>query len=168
MNNKPESLCHSSRASSHIYELPLSTIVKILNSAIIKLRATNSKLEHSFNQSQRMYSGLNIEEIIDNLCQSKSEIDKCFIYPIYGQSVYPIKSSIDKRNEILAHLNIMMATLNMKLKQNPSLGISFSTEMELLDNMRKLFHEKIFNSPLFRRISKDRTTSCRERVYVLV
>ena len=154
MTNRLPLIRKSFHHSKHFYTLPLSTITFMFSSAIDFFRTTISHLESQYNESQQCYSTLKMEQIIHSMPETTLTNLRA-IYYIYGKNICTIKASITKRNEIIAHLNIMLMKVNAKKKKNANFEIKFETEEDLVCNFIKIFGTAMFNSDLIRKISNE-------------
>lgn len=159
MSSKRQLLANAAQCK-RFYTLHLKTLIDTLTSAISSLQKANAKLEIAFNKSQQNYVSLSVEEITASVLEVNSLVELKSVYPIHGKHLYTVKMGINKRNEVLAHLNMMLMKLNANSKQSPSLDLKFSTESELLFQFSKHFPAKLFESPLFRRVSNELWKSC--------
>jgi hypothetical protein len=113
-----------------------------------------------YTKLQQSYVSLTIEEAIKIILEANSIVDTKSLYSIYGKYLCNVKTSIIKRNEVLAHLNIMIIKLNATVKVGSNVKIKFGTEEELFFSFLKLFPTKLFDSPLFKKISNEIWRAC--------
>eukprot|EP00826_Nyctotherus_ovalis_P061932 TRINITY_DN8873_c0_g1_i6.p1 TRINITY_DN8873_c0_g1~~TRINITY_DN8873_c0_g1_i6.p1 ORF type:complete len:226 (+),score=48.98 TRINITY_DN8873_c0_g1_i6:120-797(+) len=159
MSSKRQLLASATQCK-RFYLFHLKTLIDMLTSAISSLQRTNAKLEVAFNKSQQTYVSLGVEEVTKSVLEVNSAIESKSVYSIHGKHLYTVKMGINKRNEVLAHLNMMLMKLNANSRQSPNLDFKFSTESELLFQFSKIFPAKLFESPLFKRISNELWKSC--------
>lgn len=138
-----------------VYNLSLQGIVKILIFASKELRVTNNLLNTLYKKSQQSYRSLTLEQSINVILRKEILTDTSMLYPIYGEQRITIKSSINKREDMIAHLSIMVTNLYHQLKNNPGVKIEYKTEEELFLSFLGIFHKKLFESPLFRKICNE-------------
>ena len=154
-NEKPD--CETSLvANQYSYTLPIREIMEEVTGAITKLRDTNRRIECSFTKAQLSYTSLSAQEFIQKIMLAGGRAvmsNHNLHYSLYGQQFYSLKAGINKRSEMVAHLNIMLMNLNQKSKDDFfDNGIYFSSEEELFNCFLKVFHIKLFQSPLFRKV----------------
>ena len=156
MSNVHDTSVLASSTKTKAYSLSLSTISEMLSTAVNKLRATNAMLESEYNKSQQSSSGLSVETTVRKILGHGALVDSSKLYQTHGQQLFSIKAAINKRSEILAHLNIMLTNVGQKAKiEGEEFEIGFSHEEDLFYNFLKIFHAKLFESPLFRKICNE-------------
>ncbi len=149
---------HSSNisiSSAASYSLPLKVLSDLLTRSIAALRATNKKIETTYSRSQQAYTGLSLESsislILDGPEHRVSHSD--MLYSIYGQRTVSLKAAANRRSEIVAHLNMMLSNLTQRQKENRcAQAVTYCSEAELFRAFLKVFHRKLFESPLFRKV----------------
>jgi len=159
MSNIRQSLTEVSRTKKY-YNLSLRTLIDMLILAINSLQKTNAKLEITFNKIQQSFVSLNVEEAIKVIVKANSLVDIKSVYPLYERYIYTVRTAVRKRNEVLAHLNIMLMKLNNKAKLTLHMKLKFASEDELLLSFTKIFHAKLFESLLFKKICNEIWRSC--------
>jgi len=137
------------------YTLPLKLLIEMLTETINQLKKTNTKLDTRFNAIQQSYMTLNREEALGIILESNCSVDYKSVYGLHGMHPFTVKQSITKRNEMIAHFNIMLMKLNTRVKMTPNMEIKFVTEEELFLNFSKIFHAKLFESNLFKKICNE-------------
>lgn len=146
--------------SKKTYCLSLKLLIELFTHAINCLQKTNAALETTFTASQQCHVSLTAEETIGAVLKENSAVDHKSIYLLNGKRLYTVKEAIRRRNEVLAHLNIMLMKLNAKVKMVPNMEMRFSTEEELVFHFSKVFHAKLRESWLFKRIGNETWRSC--------
>jgi hypothetical protein len=118
------------------------------------LSGMNQQLEERFAKSCFPTLALTAEQFLTKVWYKSTRlVNKVLLYSIYGSQPYPLRTGINKRNELIGHINFMTVGLCQKLKENPFDNfLYYSTEEDLFDSLLKIFHPKLFESPIFRKV----------------
>jgi len=136
------------------YSLSLEDAITMLSAAIKGLKVTNEVLVSIFNKEQQSYMTVSMEKAISIILGESGLTNIKMLYSIYGAQLFTIKNSINKRNEMIAHLSIMVGNLKQQIKEGNKI-INFKAEEELFIAFMNVFHRKLFESPLFRKICNE-------------
>jgi len=159
-HSKPFSNPTQSNASSFIsnnftFTLHLKDLLEMLVSAQQALRTMNQKIENTYPKSSLSTLILSMDQFLDSLWFNKNrQVNRILLYSVYGwQQLFPIKTGMSKRNEMISHLNIMTMGLSQKIKESVvDDGLYYSNEDDLFNAMLKVFRTKLFESPVFRKV----------------
>jgi hypothetical protein len=138
------------------YFFSLKDLLDLLTSAQQALYATNQMIERLSFKSSLLTLALTKEEYLGKVWYRKGrKVNRALLYSIYdSQQPFPIKAGINRRNELIGHLNIMTVNLYQKLKENIfNNSLYYSTEEDLFNALLRVFHSKLFESPVFRKVS---------------
>lgn len=137
------------------YCFHLKDFLELLTFAQHALSATNQQLEETFAKSHIPTLVFTAEQFLANFWYKGTRlVNKVLLYSIYGSQPYPLRAGINKRNELIGHINFMTVGLCQKLKENLfDDSLYYSTEEDLFDSLLKIFHPKLFESPIFRKVS---------------
>jgi len=140
-------------ANTFAFSLPLKDLIDMLANVNQRLKQTNRSLEAAYSKQQLMYTCLTVDQFLAKAWPSPMPLSRReTLYPIYGQPLI-LKAAINKRNDMIGHLNIMIVNLMQKSKENVfDSALYFSTEEDLFHAFLKLFHLKLFESPVFRKV----------------
>ena len=141
-------------ANNFAYSLHIKDFVEMLNVAHHLLRQANQALEAKYSKTKILITSLTMDQFLDKVWYNVSrQTNRVLLYSIYGIQPFPLKTSINKRSDIIGHLNIMVMNLNQKLKENLfDNSLYYSTEEDLFNALIKVFHSKLFESPVFRKV----------------
>ncbi len=141
-------------ANNFAYALGLKDMIEMLSTAYHELRQTNQRLEMLFAKPQMATTALSLDEFLERVWKGgPMHTNRVLLYSIYGSQMISLKAAANKRDEFIGHLNMMMVNLTQKLKENAiNCCLYYSTEEELFNTLLKVFHLKLFESPIFRKV----------------
>jgi len=138
------------------YYFSLKDLLDLITSAQQALNDTNQIIERLFFKSSLPTLVLTKEEYLEKVWYRKErKVSRAMLYSIYdNQQAFPVKTGINRRNELIGHLNIMTVNLHQKLKENIfNNPLYYSTEEDLFNALLRMFHSKLFESPVFRKVT---------------
>lgn len=141
-------------ANNFAYTLHIKDLIEILNAGHHALRQTNQTVESMYTKTQLLMVNLSMEQFLDKIWYNVTrQANRVLLYSIYGLHPFPLKAAINKRNDMVGHLNIMTMNLGQKLKENLfDDSLYYTTEEDLFNVLLKVFHSKLFESPVFRKV----------------
>ncbi len=150
-------------SNNFAYTLQIKDLIEMLNTAHHSLRQTNQAIEAHYSKSQMLLASPAVEQFLDKIWyQSVRQTSRVLLYSIYGQQAFPLKTAVTKRNEMIGHLNIMAMNLGQKLKENVfDASLYFTTEEDLFNALLRVFHAKLFESPVFRKALSTANSAAR-------
>jgi len=136
------------------YRFHLKDFLEILTYAQNMLSGTNQQLEEKFAKSCFPTLTLTADQFLTKVWYKSTRlVNKVLLYSIYGNQPYPLRAGTNKRSELIGHINFMTVGLCQKLKENHfDDSLYYSTEEDLFDGLLKIFHPKLFESPIFRKV----------------
>ena len=136
------------------YCFHLKDFLEMLTIAQHALSATNQLIEQLFSKVSLCSLAFTMDNFLDTIWYKVNrQVNRILLYSIYGEHSYPVKVGINKRYELIGHINIMTVDLCQKIKENLfDDSLYYSTEEDLFNNLLKIFHLKLFESPIFRKV----------------
>ncbi len=144
-------------SNTFAFSIHLKDLLEMLVFAQNLLKGTNQTLEKMYPKPRLSTVTLTLDQFLDLVWyndKGERQSNRALLYSIYGYNqALPIKAGISKRSELIGHLNIMAMGLTQKLKESVfDDSIYFTTEEDLFAALLKVFHSKLFESPVFRKV----------------
>lgn len=145
-------------SNAFAYSFSLQSLLEMITSAQQALNATNQTIDRLFFKSTLATLSLTKEEFLRRIWYKRGRrVDREKLYAMYGeQETFPVRAGMKRRNEVIGHLNMMSVGLCQKLKESVFNNVLYySTEEDLFNALLRVFHPKLFESPVFRKVASS-------------
>lgn len=136
------------------YGITIKDLIEMLTTCSQFLQQTIKKIESLYSKASSPLVCLNLSQYLNLVWENCAQgTNLKLLYPVFGNQIFSIKATINKRNNMLGYLNIMLDHLKQKFKENKqNYALYYSNEEELYNIMLKIFHSKLFECPIFRKV----------------